>query len=174
MLKFWTFCSHVKVGGGMGQMLECLYVAGVQLAAFDMICAQMLQDVQERLVFRTHIYIRQEILNYNPASGDLAYPSKLEMMEVCTQWHFLVLVFNPFIPLWAMGTRILIDTVMRPRSSSRGWSASVTVTAYEPPLGCYYLHWPLCELLYIEHCWEATSRTRAATQDDGHGENFPT
>ena len=83
----------------MGQMLECLYVAGVQLAAFDMICAQMLQDVQERLVFRTHIYIRQEILNYNPASGDLAYPSKLEMMEVCTQWHFLVLVFNPFIPL---------------------------------------------------------------------------
>ena len=56
---------------------------GVQLAAFDVICAQMLQDVQERLVFRTHIYIRQEILNYNPASGDLAYPSKLEMMEVC-------------------------------------------------------------------------------------------
>ena len=57
-------------------------VSGVQLAAFDVICAQMLQDVQERLVFRTHIYIRQEILNYNPASGDLAYPSKLEMMEV--------------------------------------------------------------------------------------------
>ena len=60
------------------------YVAGVQLAAFDVICAQMLQDVQERLVFRTHIYIRQEILNYNPASGDLAYPGKLEMMEVCS------------------------------------------------------------------------------------------
>jgi len=62
----------------------CVCYAGVQLAAFDVICAQMLQDVQERLVFRTHIYIRQEILNYNPASGDLAYPSKLEMMEVCT------------------------------------------------------------------------------------------
>lgn len=62
----------------------CLLNVGVQLAAFDVICAQMLQDVQERLVFRTHIYIRQEILNYNPASGDLAYPSKLEMMEVYT------------------------------------------------------------------------------------------
>ena len=61
----------------------CVFDTGVQLAAFDVICAQMLQDVQERLVFRTHIYIRQEILNYKPASGDLAYPSKLEMMEVC-------------------------------------------------------------------------------------------
>jgi hypothetical protein len=42
----------------------------------------MLQDVQERLVYRTHVYIRQEVLNYNPAGGDLAYPNKLEMMEV--------------------------------------------------------------------------------------------
>ena len=67
------------------QVYTCVYfvcLTGVQLAAFDVICAQMLQDVQERLVFRTHIYIRQEILNYRPASGDLAYPSKLEMMEV--------------------------------------------------------------------------------------------
>ena len=42
----------------------------------------MLEDVQERLVYRTHIYIRTEILNYNPAQGDLAYPEKLQMMEV--------------------------------------------------------------------------------------------
>lgn len=41
----------------------------------------MLEDVQERLVYRTHIYIRSDILNYNPAAGDLAYPEKLEMME---------------------------------------------------------------------------------------------
>jgi len=66
--------------------------AGVQLAAFDVICAQMLQDVQERLVFRTHIYIRQEILNYNPASGDLAYPSKLEMMEVSSMLSVTLLL----------------------------------------------------------------------------------
>ena len=56
-----------------------------QLHAFEVVCAQMLEDVQERLVYRTHIYIRQEILNYNPADGDLAYPDKLQMMEV--GWH---------------------------------------------------------------------------------------
>ena len=41
----------------------------------------MLEDVQERLVYRTHIYIREEILNYNPSPGDLSYPEKLEIME---------------------------------------------------------------------------------------------
>ena len=41
----------------------------------------MLEDVQERFVYRTLIYIRQEILNYNPAQGDLAYPDKLQMMQ---------------------------------------------------------------------------------------------
>ena len=53
-----------------------------QLAAFETVCSQMLEDVQERLVYRTHIYIRAEILGYRPADGDLAYPDKLEMMEV--------------------------------------------------------------------------------------------
>ena len=52
------------------------------LVAFETVCSQMLEDVQERLVYRTHIYIRTEILNYNPAQGDLAYPEKLQMMEV--------------------------------------------------------------------------------------------
>ena len=52
------------------------------LVAFETVCSQMLEDVQERLVYRTHIYIRSEILNYNPAQGDLAYPEKLKMMEV--------------------------------------------------------------------------------------------
>lgn len=66
----------------MTDMETLLFVAGEQLVAFDMVCGQMLQDVQERLVYRTHIFIRQEILNYNPAPGDLAYPEKLEMMEV--------------------------------------------------------------------------------------------
>jgi hypothetical protein len=41
----------------------------------------MLEDVQERFVYRTHIYIREEVLNYNPSSGDLSYPEKLEVME---------------------------------------------------------------------------------------------
>ncbi|CAB1346555.1 unnamed protein product [Coregonus sp. 'balchen'] len=53
-----------------------------QLGAFDAVVKQMLEDVQERLVYRTHIYIQTDIIGYNPAPGDLAYPEKLEMMEV--------------------------------------------------------------------------------------------
>lgn len=58
----------------------CFYVAA-QLGAFDAVVKQMLEDVQERLVYRTHIYIQTDIMGYNPAPGDLAYPEKLEMME---------------------------------------------------------------------------------------------
>ncbi|XP_067111221.1 conserved oligomeric Golgi complex subunit 3 [Osmerus mordax] len=56
-----------------------------QLGAFDAVVKQMLEDVQERLVYRTHIYIQTDILGYNPAPGDLAYPEKLEMMEKIAQ-----------------------------------------------------------------------------------------
>ncbi len=40
-----------------------------------------MEDIQERLVYRTHIYIKTEIRDYNPSSGDIAYPEKLETME---------------------------------------------------------------------------------------------
>uniref|UniRef100_A0A673H9A5 Conserved oligomeric Golgi complex subunit 3 C-terminal domain-containing protein n=1 Tax=Sinocyclocheilus rhinocerous TaxID=307959 RepID=A0A673H9A5_9TELE len=53
----------------------------VQLTAFDAVVKQMLEDVQERLVYRTHIYIQTDISGYKPAPGDLAYPDKLQMME---------------------------------------------------------------------------------------------
>lgn len=65
-------------------MTSLLYVCvASQLGAFDALVKQMLEDVQERLVYRTHIYIQTDIIGYNPAPGDLAYPEKLEMMEVC-------------------------------------------------------------------------------------------
>lgn len=47
----------------------------------------MLEDVQERLVYRASVYVRTDILSYQPAPGDLAYPEKLEMMKV---FHLLV------------------------------------------------------------------------------------
>ncbi|XP_061490712.1 conserved oligomeric Golgi complex subunit 3 [Rhineura floridana] len=56
-----------------------------QLAAFAAGVKQMLEDVQERLVYRTHIYIQTDIIGYKPAPGDLAYPAKLEMMEQIAQ-----------------------------------------------------------------------------------------
>ncbi|XP_060689339.1 conserved oligomeric Golgi complex subunit 3 isoform X1 [Hemiscyllium ocellatum] len=56
-----------------------------QLGAFSAVAKQMLEDVQERLVYRTHIYIQSDIVGYKPAPGDLAYPDKLEMMEQIAQ-----------------------------------------------------------------------------------------
>lgn len=52
------------------------------LISFEKVALQMLHDVQERLVYRTYIYIGSDILNYKPAGGDLAYPDKLQMMQV--------------------------------------------------------------------------------------------
>lgn len=51
------------------------------LEALGRALKQMLEDVQERLVFRAHLYLQSDIQNYNPSPGDLAYPDKLEMME---------------------------------------------------------------------------------------------
>ncbi|XP_011312499.1 conserved oligomeric Golgi complex subunit 3 [Fopius arisanus] len=51
------------------------------LGGFGNICLQLLHDAQERLVFRTHLYLQSDILGYNPSPGDLAYPNKLKMME---------------------------------------------------------------------------------------------
>lgn len=47
---------------------------------FETVILQLLQDVQERLVYRAHIYIRSDILGFVPHEGDLLYPEKLEMM----------------------------------------------------------------------------------------------
>ncbi|KAG2457027.1 conserved oligomeric Golgi complex subunit 3 isoform X2 [Polypterus senegalus] len=55
------------------------------LGAFEAVVKQMLEDVQERLVYRTHIYIQTDITGYKPAPGDLAYPDKLQMMEDIAQ-----------------------------------------------------------------------------------------
>ncbi|XP_076454216.1 conserved oligomeric Golgi complex subunit 3-like [Babylonia areolata] len=70
-------CSILKIE----MMEEHVQQNPKELQAFETICRQMLQDVQERLVYRTYIYIRSDILQYTAAPGDLAYPEKLEMME---------------------------------------------------------------------------------------------
>lgn len=49
--------------------------------AFTRVLWQLLQDVQERFVFRTHVYFQTDLLGYRPSAGDLAYPEKLQMME---------------------------------------------------------------------------------------------
>ena len=78
-------------------------ITAESLHAFEVVCSQMLEDVQERLVYRTHIYIRHEILNYKPADGDLAYPDKLQMMEVRGHvWLYSALVRSPSVVLTAL------------------------------------------------------------------------
>lgn len=55
-------------------------LAGLQ--PFGNVAEQLLKDVQERLVFRAHLYFKTDILQFHPSPGDLAYPEKLEMMKV--------------------------------------------------------------------------------------------
>lgn len=50
------------------------------------IMRQLLQDIEERLVFRTHIFFQNDLIAYRPSAGDLAYPEKLEQLEV-TQYY---------------------------------------------------------------------------------------
>ncbi|KAJ0182737.1 hypothetical protein K1T71_002106 [Dendrolimus kikuchii] len=53
----------------------------VTLNALGLSARALLQDAQERLVFRAHVHLRADVLLYRPAPGDLAYPQKLLMME---------------------------------------------------------------------------------------------
>ena len=70
-------CSILKL-----EMLDDHILSNqAELKAFEVIVKQMLEDVQERLVYRTNIYIKTDILGFAPSSGDLAYPDKLIMME---------------------------------------------------------------------------------------------
>lgn len=55
------------------------------ISAFNELCAMLLADVQERLIFRSHVYIKSQILGYTPGPGDLAYPEKLEMMDTISR-----------------------------------------------------------------------------------------
>lgn len=69
-------CSILKV-----EMIEDhVQQKGEELAAFEVVVLQMLEDVQERLVYRAQAYIESDIQKYSPAPGDLAYPEKLVIM----------------------------------------------------------------------------------------------
>ncbi len=52
------------------------------MEAFEDMCRTLLADVQQRLIYRAHVYIKSQIQDYEPSAGDLAYPEKLEMIEV--------------------------------------------------------------------------------------------
>ncbi|KAF5399156.1 Component of oligomeric golgi complex 3 [Paragonimus heterotremus] len=60
---------------------EHLSDSEIDMTAFGELCSMLLADVQERLIFRAHIYIKSQILGYEPSPGDLSYPEKLIMMN---------------------------------------------------------------------------------------------
>jgi hypothetical protein len=68
---------------------------GSDLEPFTKMITQLMEDVQERLIYRTHIYIKSDILGYSPAPGDLAYPEKLIMMEVGARDGFKTFFYFP-------------------------------------------------------------------------------
>lgn len=55
-----------------------------EMGSFGNIITQMLQDVQQRLVYRAQKFIDSDIRGYSPAAGDLAYPEKLILTEELT------------------------------------------------------------------------------------------
>ncbi|KAF5272865.1 hypothetical protein FQR65_LT00461 [Abscondita terminalis] len=55
------------------------------LIKFKEVILQLLEDVEERLVFRTNIFFHNDLKSYQPSPGDLAYPEKLEQMEIITE-----------------------------------------------------------------------------------------
>lgn len=64
------------------------------LDQFMEITNQLLQDVAERLVFRANVFFQHDLNAYVPSPGDLAYPEKLEHMEVILMLHFLSYNFS--------------------------------------------------------------------------------
>ena len=76
---------------GKSNQVECIlleqfftFFLGRELAAFGGVVTQMLEDVQQRIVFRAQRYIQTDIRGYNPAPGDLAYPDKLIVASKAT------------------------------------------------------------------------------------------
>ncbi|KAJ3642789.1 hypothetical protein Zmor_025544 [Zophobas morio] len=81
--------NHVEVlselcGILQKEMLAEKTINNDHLLKYVEVIRQLLQDVEERLVFRTNIFFQHDLLSYNPSPGDLAYPEKLEQMENIT------------------------------------------------------------------------------------------
>lgn len=67
------------------EVQEQILMNPTALDVLQRLCQQLLQDTEERLVFRANLYLQSDILHYNPSPGDLAYPEKLEVMAKITE-----------------------------------------------------------------------------------------
>ena len=61
-------------------MYYCLLERERQGLQFSHLIRNVLQDTQQRLVFRVQPFIRNEIQNFVPQPSDLDYPNKLKRL----------------------------------------------------------------------------------------------
>lgn len=47
---------------------------------FQNTMSMLAEDIQERMIFRAEVFMKESVLDYSPSSGDLAYPEKLELL----------------------------------------------------------------------------------------------
>lgn len=62
-------------------MNYCLLEKEGQGLQFSYLIRNVLQDTQQRLVFRVQTFIRNEIQNFVPQPSDLEYPNKLKELK---------------------------------------------------------------------------------------------
>lgn len=81
-------CAHVEQLSELCALLAAEAHSGFAVenpaecrAYSQIVGGQLLSDVQERLVYRVHVFVSEEIASYQAIGGDLAYPSKLEVMR---------------------------------------------------------------------------------------------
>ena len=70
--KAWT----ATAGGAMPAAVDAFHPSS-PLYAFSKSIQRLIADVQERLIYRAQLYIRDAIQNYKSAADDLNYPAKL-------------------------------------------------------------------------------------------------
>ncbi|XP_060532022.1 conserved oligomeric Golgi complex subunit 3 [Cylas formicarius] len=63
------------------EMLTDTVLVNDRLSSYAEFVKQLLEDVEERLVFRTNLFFKHDLMEYKPSPGDLAYPEKLLQME---------------------------------------------------------------------------------------------
>ncbi|XP_050530557.1 conserved oligomeric Golgi complex subunit 3 [Daktulosphaira vitifoliae] len=67
------------------EILQDYVYEDASLEVFGSVAELLLQDIQERLVFRANLYFVTDIAEYKPSPGDLAYPEKLKQMEAIAE-----------------------------------------------------------------------------------------
>ncbi|KAF7271010.1 hypothetical protein GWI33_016070 [Rhynchophorus ferrugineus] len=68
-------CSILK-----NEMSNDKNVTNECLTRYFEVIRQLLEDVEERLVFRVNMFFKHDLSDYKPSPGDLAYPEKLQQM----------------------------------------------------------------------------------------------